>query len=159
MELNRTERGTTTTTTSTKKSTTTTTSSSTTTTQEETHIPVVMETLLSMYREAIGRNAPSMVVEEITYHLCMVCDWQPDWVEYALQETAYAPMPSWRYAQAIIRRLSSSGDQQPNRRPATRQPRVLREQAYTQREYQDSEEMPAWMVKAWEQMQRKEVKP
>lgn len=159
MEFARTERGTTSTTTTTKNSTTTTSSTSTTTTQEEIHTPSVIESLLSLYHEAIGRNAPTMISEEITYHVCIQHDWKPEWVEYALQETSYAPMPSWRYAQAIIRRLSSSGDQQPNRRPATRQPRVLREQAYTQREYQDSDEMPAWMVKAWEQMQRKEVKP
>lgn len=159
MNFDRTERGTTTTTTSREERTTTTTSSSTTTTQEESHTPTVIESLLYLYREAIGRNAPSMVCEELTFHLCMACDWKTDWVEYALQETAYAPMPSWRYAQAIIRRLSSSPEQRPNKRPVGKQPRVLREQNYTQREYQDTEEMPDWMKRAWEEMQRREVKP
>lgn len=159
MDFERTKRGTTTTTTSTENRTTTTTSSSTTTTQEESHTPTVIESLLYLYREAIGRNAPSMVCEELTYHLCMACDWQAEWVEYALQETAYAPMPSWRYAQAIIRRLSSSPAQRPNQRPAGKQTRVLRDQAYTQREYQDTDDMPEWMKRAWESMQGKEVKP
>ena len=159
MDFERTERGTTSTTTTTKNSTTTTSSTSTTTTQEENHSPSVIESLLSLYHEAIGRNPPSMISEEITFHVCIQHDWKPEWVEYALQETSYAPMPSWRYAQAIIRRLSSGPDQRPNRRPAGGQKRILAEQNYTQREYQDSDEMPDWMKRAWEDLQRREVKP
>ena len=63
---------------------------------------------------------------------------------YALDETAFAPRPSYGYMRAILRRLRSerpAPDQlghKPAQRPALR---ILREQAYTQREYANTEGM------------------
>ena len=84
---------------------------------------------------------------------------------YGLHEAAKAPSPSWRYAAAVIARcvregirtaadLSTSQARAKSTRCSTGWPqaRKVREQMYTQREYQETDELPAWMQERIRQM-------
>ena len=84
---------------------------------------------------------------------------------YGLHEAAKAPSPSWRYAAAVIARcvregirtaadLSTSQARAKSTARSTGWPqaRKVREQMYTQREYQETDELPAWMQERIRQM-------
>ena len=56
-----------------------------------------------LYLQAIGRPMPDLITDQV---LGALQSGVPLWhYEYALRQTAYAPMPSWRYAAAILRRI------------------------------------------------------
>lgn len=63
--------------------------------------------LLMIYEDSIGRRAPAYVREIM--QLMLEDGVHPRVIEYALHQTAMAPYPSWRYAQAIIRRCRADG--------------------------------------------------
>lgn len=107
------------------------------------------------YFESLGREIPrycQVIVDEMLddgIESAVIC--------YGLHEAAKAPYPSWRYAAAVIRRcvrdgirtkadLSTSQQKPFSPRPTGwPQARMVREQMYTQREYQETGDLPAWM--------------
>ncbi len=63
------------------------------------HLPY----LAKLYHDAIGRQLNRIISQEMA---SMMRDGiPPEYIEYALQEAAAAPQPSWAYAKAVIRRL------------------------------------------------------
>lgn len=56
--------------------------------------------LLEYYQVCLGIAPPSFVASQIEEWLAIVGE---EVIRYALEETACAPRPSWRYAMAIIR--------------------------------------------------------
>lgn len=115
------------------------------------------------YFESLGRDIPrycQVIVDEMLddgIEAAVIC--------YGLHEAAKAPSPSWRYAAAVIARcvregirtaadLSTSQARAKSTRCSTGWPqaRKVREQMYTQREYQETEELPAWMQERIRQM-------
>ena len=108
------------------------------------------------YFESLGRDIPrycQVIVDEMLddgIEAAVIC--------YGLHEAAKAPSPSWRYAAAVIARcvregirtaedLSTSQARAKSTARSTGWPqaRKVREQMYTQREYQETDELPAWM--------------
>ena len=61
-----------------------------------------------MYQDAIGTRPVQAIIKEVKENLDdnTVTISQ---IKYALQQTAYAPRPSWAYARAVIRRLRYEG--------------------------------------------------
>lgn len=115
------------------------------------------------YFESLGRDIPrycQVIVDEMLddgIEAAVIC--------YGLHEAAKAPSPSWRYAAAVIARcvregirtaadLSTSQARAKSTARSTGWPqaRKVREQMYTQREYQETDELPAWMQERIRQM-------
>lgn len=67
-----------------------------------------IEEFPSMYQDAIGTRPVQAIIKEVKENLDdnAVTIKQ---IKYALQQTAYAPRPSWAYARAVIRRLRYEG--------------------------------------------------
>ena len=98
------------------------------------------ELLREKYFEVIGRDMPMAVLRQLLLSLLAGTPWQ--YYDYALDETALAPAPSWRYAMAIVNRLDTQAvpiDQIREPRPKKRG-KILEHQDYTQREYTHSED-------------------
>lgn len=98
------------------------------------------ELLREKYSEVIGRDMPMAVLRQLLLSLLAGTPWE--YYEYALEETALAPAPSWRYAMAIVNRLDTQAvpvdrirDPKPRKRGKT-----LEMQDYTQREYVHNED-------------------
>ena len=106
------------------------------------------------YFESLGRDIPrycQVIVDEMLddgIEAAVIC--------YGLHEAAKAPSPSWRYAAAVIARCIRDGIRtaadlaaQHQARPSAAnqwpQVRRVREQMYTQRDYPETDELPAWM--------------
>ena len=115
------------------------------------------------YFESLGRDIPrycQVIVDEMLddgIEAAVIC--------YGLHEAAKAPSPSWRYAAAVIARCVREGirtaadltTSQARAKSTARstgwpQARKVREQMYTQREYQETDELPAWMQERIRQM-------
>lgn len=64
-----------------------------------------------MYHDAIGSYPPVYVCRAIVKDIEGKV-YSMEELEYALQETAFAPRPSWAYAAAILRRIQA-GDRLP----------------------------------------------
>lgn len=115
------------------------------------------------YFESLGRDIPrycQVIVDEMLddgIDAAVIC--------YGLHEAAKAPSPSWRYAAAVIARcvregirtaedLSTSQARAKSTARSTGWPqaRKVRDQMYTQREYQETDELPAWMQERIRQM-------
>lgn len=150
------ENKTTTTGSSTSSSTTT---SSTTTTVEDCHIMLRArcEQLRQLYEDSVGRPMSGAILKQL---LLSLLDGTPaEYFQYALEETAMAPMPSWRYTQAIVKRLQDQRvdpqrvreSQQPKRQQGRR---ILAEQDYTQREYRHDESRVDAMMAEFLQRER-----
>lgn len=97
-----------------KRTTTTTktnsTSSSTTRASaraRETEINVAVEGLRELYQDAIGQ--PMTAICERALRRSLEAGTPYVFYHYALEETAFAPRPSWRYTEAIVRRLLAQG--------------------------------------------------
>lgn len=92
-----------------EKRTTTTTSissSSSTSTRaraRETEINVAVEGLREIYQDAIGQPMSEICERALRRDLEKGVPYI--YYHYALEETAFAPRPSWRYTMAIVRRL------------------------------------------------------
>lgn len=84
--------------------TTTSTTTATTTTTTSTFVEEMSE-FREMYRDALGREMPRFIEADILSRLLTGKNDSID-IQYALQETAAAPRPSWRYASAILARLT-----------------------------------------------------
>ena len=108
------------TTTSSSSTTTTTTSgrdSETTTANSQTTInsfrfmitQMFMEHFAQDYQDAIGTRPVQVIIKEVRTQLERG-EITPQQVSRALQQTAYAPRPSWAYARAIIRRMVRDGE-------------------------------------------------
>ena len=98
------------------------------------------ELLREKYFEVIGRDMPMAVLRQLLLSLLAGTPWQ--YYDYALDETALAPAPSWRYAMAIVNRLDAQAvpiDQIREPRPKKRG-KILEHQDYTQREYTHSDD-------------------
>lgn len=101
------------TTTNEKRTTTTSTtisSSSSSTTRahtraREAEINVAVEGLREIYQAAIGQPMTEICERALRRDLEKGVPYI--YYHYALEETAFAPRPSWRYAMAIVRRLLS----------------------------------------------------
>lgn len=131
---------------------------------EDIHVPTKVlgarayarEEISLAYFESLGRDIPrycQVIVDEMLddgIEAAVIC--------YGLHEAAKAPSPSWRYAAAVIARcvregirtaedLSTSQARAKSTARSTGWPqaRKVREQMYTQREYQETDELPAWM--------------
>lgn len=90
--------------------TTSTSSSSSTTTRaraREAEINVNVESIRTMYRDAIGSEMTPMCEKQLRRQLENGIPYI--FFHYALEETSMAPRPSWRYTQAIITRLVQQG--------------------------------------------------
>lgn len=108
-----------------------------------------VELLRGQYRETIGRDMPMSAMRQLLLALIGGTPWQ--YYEYALEETALAPAPSWRYAMAIVNRLITQAvpvDRLRDPKPR-KQGRVLAEQDYTQREYHHSDDPVDRMMAEW----------
>ena len=83
-------------------STTTTTHSPSNSLKEKAYI-LWLDNLKDQYCKAMGRPMPPYIANEV---LTDIKSGTPAYFYfYAIRETALAPMPSWRYTAAIIRRL------------------------------------------------------
>ena len=90
--------------------TTTTTSSTTTRTHAHAHAREEMGMLLEEYRDCIGEPQRFVLREMEMWHEQVGYDV----MIYAIHQTAMAPVPSWRYMAAILRRCATqrvTGDQ------------------------------------------------
>lgn len=98
-------------------------------------------------------SVPIPVISQITHLLTEGVS--PGVIAYALEETALAPSPSWRYARAIINRCIAEGIQtadqargrsRPQPKKAT-QYKQTQQHLYQQREYHDPapDEVPVWL--------------
>lgn len=99
-----------TTTTTTPSSSSSSSSSTSTTVQlrqkleaEQTLRRLAVEDIKELYQDVIGRAMPAAIQRQLI--LAIDAGDPPAYYRYALEETAAAPMPSWRYVQAIVRRL------------------------------------------------------
>ena len=115
-------------------------SSSSTTTVENCQIMERnrIEQLRQLYENTIGAPMSLAVLKQLLLSITRGTPWQ--YYEYALEETALAPRPSWRYAVAIVRRLITEKAPAQDVRSSQQKPpkssgKLLREQDYTQRDY------------------------
>ena len=93
-----------------KTTTTTTTTTSSTTTRTHAHAREEMGMLLEEYRDCIGEPQRFVLREMEMWHEQVGYDV----MIYAIHQTAMAPVPSWRYMAAILRRCATqrvTGDQ------------------------------------------------
>lgn len=138
-------------------------SSGTTTVQfchdmEEEFLRNRVELLREQYAQTIGRDMPMAIMKQLLLAILGGTPWQ--YYEYALEEAALAPMPSWRYVMAIVNRLVNQAvpiDRLRDPKPK-RQGRLLPEQDYTQREYHSTEDPLDRMMAEWFKQQGKEVR-
>ncbi len=151
------------------KNTNTTTSSSTTSTStttvqfchdlEEEMLRNRCEQLRMLYAACIGHDMSMATMKRVLLSLIDGTPWQ--YYEYALEETALAPAPSWRYTMAIVNRLISQGvpvDQIRQPRAKRQSTKTLEQQLYTQREYHHTEDAMDAMMAKWF-AENKEVHP
>lgn len=152
-----------TTSTTTTSSTTSTTTSSTTPSSSSTTTRArvreewqqTIELVMAEAEQSIGQRVTPYIRQELVGWLHMMA---PEVIIYALHETARAPRPAWRYTQAILARCREQGITDSvmlsmQSKPAAAKPgKTVREQQYSQREYEDTDEMPAWMMRRWEEM-------
>lgn len=68
-----------------------------------------MEHFEQDYQDAIGTRPVQLIIKEVREQL-EKGNITPTQVSRALQQTAYAPRPSWAYARAIIRRMVRDGE-------------------------------------------------
>lgn len=68
-----------------------------------------MEHFEQDYQDAIGTRPVQLIIKEVRTQLERG-EITPQQVSRALQQTAYAPRPSWAYARAIIRRMVRDGE-------------------------------------------------
>lgn len=73
----------------------------------EAEINVAVEGLRELYFDAIGQ--PMTAICERALRRSLEGGTPYVFYHYALEETAFAPRPSWRYAEAIVRRLIAQG--------------------------------------------------
>lgn len=73
----------------------------------EAEINVAVEGLRDLYLDAIGLPMSAICERDLRRELEAGTPYI--FYHYALEETAYAPRPSWRYAMAIVRRLLAQG--------------------------------------------------
>lgn len=134
------------------RSSTTTTTTSTTSTGSCSIYPSIdgeiSQTLLEIvkiYEKCIG-SVTNAVLDLLSQYLEIM---PQEYIRYAITETGFAPAPSLRYFRAIIRRLVQEqppADTLGKEKPRTQAPRrILQEQNYTQREYQNTEGMTSRM--------------
>lgn len=100
--------------------------------QELTNDPMLRnhaELIRQQYEETIGKQMPMSFLRQLLRDLIAGTPWQ--YYEYALEETAYAPQPSWRYTMAIVNRLRSCCT--PIDRIREPKPAALSYQGYSQR--------------------------
>lgn len=97
-----------------EKRTTTTTSTATSSSStrasaraREATINCAVEGLRQLYQDAIGQ--PMSAICERALRADLEAGTPYIFYHYALEETAFAPRPSWRYTQAIVRRLLAQG--------------------------------------------------
>lgn len=100
------------TTTNEKRTTTTTASSSSSSTSTRAHarareaeVNCQIEGLRELYRDAIGQAMSDICERALRRDLERGTPYV--YYHYALEETAFAPRPSWRYTMAIVRRLQT----------------------------------------------------
>ena len=95
------------------------------------------EKLRLLYEESIGRQMTGAILRQLL--LSLIEGTPAEYYQYALEETACAPLPSWRYTMAIVKRLQAQRVP-PDRVRESQQKsqqgrRLLADQDYTQREY------------------------
>lgn len=73
----------------------------------EAEINVAVEGLRELYMDAIGQ--PMTAICERALRRSLEDGTPYVFYHYALEETAFAPRPSWRYTEAIVRRLLAQG--------------------------------------------------
>lgn len=145
---------------STKRTTTTSSTSSTTTTSTTTVqdsqilLRNKVELLRQLYEDAVGQTMPASALRQLLTSITNGTPWQ--YYEYALEETATAPQPAWRYTMAIVRRLIAEQAPADNVRGSQQRPRqtgshrILEQQNYTQRPYTHTEDAVDAMMAAWQ---------
>lgn len=95
-----------------------------------------VELIREQYLHCIGREMPMSFMRQVLLDLIAGTPWQ--YYEYALEETAFAPNPSWRYTMAIVRRLVNTAtpiDRIRDPKPAPKEKPLTEMHAYHQREY------------------------
>ena len=101
------------TTTNEKRTTTTTTDTTTATTRSssihararEEDVNTALEEIAELYQDVLGRSIPRFLLKQLS--LDLLIGRKAEWYTFALKEAAAAPSPSWRYVEAIVRRLES----------------------------------------------------
>ena len=118
-----------------KFSTSSSSTSTTSTTVQNCHILLRnrVELLRQLYTVCIGQPMTAAILKQLLLALDSGVPWQ--YYEYALQESALAPYPSWRYVRAIVSRLMAEKAPADDVRGSQRKTKKVREQDYTQREY------------------------
>lgn len=64
-----------------------------------------LESLKKLHMECFGRPMPTPIAAEVLRDLR--CDTPAAYYRYAMMEACYAPRPSWRYVQAIVKRCKA----------------------------------------------------
>lgn len=64
-----------------------------------------LEQLKKLHMECFGRPMPAPIAAEVLKDLR--CDTPAAYYRYAMTEACYAPRPSWRYVQAIVKRCKA----------------------------------------------------
>lgn len=65
-----------------------------------------LESIKRAYHDCLSLTMPEHIENQVKYWLEENV-FPPEYIIYALQEASMAPRPSWKYAMAIIRRLSN----------------------------------------------------
>lgn len=97
--------------------------------------------LRDKYSEVIGREMPLAQLRQLLLALISGTPWQ--YYDYALDETALAPAPSWRYTVAIVNRLTAQAvpvERLRDPKPKRQTGKIVEHQLYTQREYIHTED-------------------
>lgn len=143
------------------------TSSSTTTHAREGLQLFAGNEIANAYFEVFGRKMLTQQLEDVTSLIVAGMDVQV--IVAAIEETAAAPSPSWRYAMAILRRCAAGkittmeawradkhawNGRKASRQTALEQPKKhVSQQCYTQRPYTPEETM-AWEKRALDDLMR-----
>ena len=69
----------------------------------EEDVNIALEEIAELYQDVLGRPIPRFLLKQLS--LDILVGNQPEWYIFALKEAAAAPQPSWRYVEAIVRRL------------------------------------------------------
>ena len=107
--------------------------------------------ILDAYEDVFGRRMMGLMVEDVNQLLSQ--GMEAAVIVKAIEETAAAPMPSWRYTMAILRRCAANGvttlegwradknawSSRARRRSAPEQPKKCSQQMYTQREHHEDD--------------------
>lgn len=106
--------------------------------------------LREKYADTIGQEMTRALLRQLLLALIEGTPWQ--YYDYALDEAAYAPAPSWRYVMAIVNRLVNQAvpvERLRDPRSKRQSTKTVEHQNYTQRDYYHTEDAMDRMMAAF----------